>query len=142
MFTRSDEECSTDRGSYYGVRINEDGDVDRDDKWWNSDSSKDQSFRDKLFDAVDVFAVNEAVYPDSLDVGGEGTVIHNQLAGLRSNLIIMMLVRTETSSNATGMTRDVRDRQSDDVFVNVGFDRTRLPMNSDMRSRISKTSTS
>lgn len=121
VFTRSDEACTTDRGSYYGVRIDEDGDVDRDDKWWNSDSSKDRSFRGKVFDAVDLFAVNEAVYPDSLDVGGEDTVIHNQLAGLHSNLIIMMLVRTETSSNATGMTRDVRDRQSDDVFVNVGF---------------------
>jgi hypothetical protein len=120
VFTRSDEACSADRGSFYGVKIDEDGDVARDD-WWNSDSSNGQTFRDKLFDAVDRFTVNETKYPDSLDVGGSDTVIHNELAGLYSNLVVMMLVRTDSSSNTTGMTRNVRDRQSNDTWVNVGF---------------------
>jgi hypothetical protein len=111
------------------VKIDDDGDVARDD-WWNSDSDKGKAFRKKLFDAVDTFTSNHAVYRDSLYVGGSDTVIHNQLAGLYSNLIVMMLVRrsmpdgqggTSLSANTTGMTRTVRDRQRNDRWVNVGF---------------------
>jgi hypothetical protein len=120
LFTQSSEPCSTSRNSHYGVKIDDDGDVARDD-WWNSDSDKGKAFRKKVFDAVDQFSVNHSVYPDSLDVGGSDTVIHNQLASLYSNLIVMMLARTSDSSNTTGMTRTVRDRQRNDRWVNVGF---------------------
>lgn len=129
LFTRSGEPCSTDRDSFYGVKIDDDGDVARDD-WWNADTAAGESFRDRLFAAVETFAVNSAVYPASLDVGGSNTVIHNQLANLYSNLVAIMLVRRSMPdgsggesivSNATGMTRRVARSLGDPVYLNVGF---------------------
>ena len=45
LFTQSAEPCSASRNSHYGVKIDDDGDVARDD-WWNSDSDKGKAFRE------------------------------------------------------------------------------------------------
>jgi IgA Peptidase M64 len=126
LFTRSNEPCTIDRDSYYGVKIDEDGDVARDD-WWNADDAAGEAFREKLFTSVHTFGVNTARYPGSLDVGGSSTVIHNALANVYSNLVVIMLVRRSMPdgsgivANATGMTRLVARDQSEPAYVNVGF---------------------
>jgi hypothetical protein len=126
LFTHSDEPCTTDRKSYYGVKIDKDGDVAR-DGWWNESDVAGNTFREKLFTSVDTFTVNTARYPGSLDVGGSRTVIHNALANMYSNLVVIMLVRrslpdgSSIVSNATGMTRLVIRDQIQPLYVNVGF---------------------
>jgi hypothetical protein len=123
LFTPSPEACTTNRHTHYGVKVDDDGRIEG-DGWWNADTSRGRRFREALFDAVDRYSVNLARYPSSLEVGGDRTVIHNELKGLYSNLVVMMLARSQTSSggtiaNASGMTRRVRRRAG--TYLNVGF---------------------
>ncbi len=123
LFTPSLEPCTTDRNTHYGVKVDANGGIRRDD-WWNAGTSRGRHFREALFAAVDRFSVNLVRYPGSLDVGGAGTVIHNELKGLYSNLVVMMLARSRTDTgatiaNASGMTRRVRRRSG--THLNVGF---------------------
>lgn len=123
LFTASAEPCTTDRNTHYGVKVGSTGKILRDD-WWNAGSSRGRHFREALFQAVDRFSVNLARYPGSLNVGGSATVIHNELKGLYSNLVVMMLARSRTDAggiieNASGMTRRVRRRAG--THLNVGF---------------------
>ena len=120
LFTRSAEHCSTARKSYYGVAVTSDGRVSS-DHWWNANSSKGRRFRERLFESIGRFDMNTARYPGNLSVGGSGTVIHNELAGLYSNLVVLMLVRTTGSLNASGRTRRVKKPDAQGTTINVGF---------------------
>jgi len=123
VFTRSTEPCSTNRNTHYGVKVDSQGKIER-DGWWNAGSNAGRRFRNRLFESVDRFSVNLARYPASLQVGGDHSVIHNELKGLYSNLVVMMLARSQDEEghilgNATGMTRRVRRRTG--THLNVAF---------------------
>lgn len=119
LYTKSEERCDLrNRDSYYHVKADDDGvfrEDDDDKEWWNDGASKNAAFRAQLQDSLDCFALNQVRYSTLLSVGSD-TVIHNELAGLKSNLVVVMLVRTENSKNATGMTRVV-----DALHLNVAF---------------------
>lgn len=123
VFTRSEEPCSVSRNTHYGVKVDANGKIKR-DNWWNADSAKGRRFRRRLFESVERFAVNWVRYPGNLQVGGGSTVLHNELGGLYSHLVVMMLARSRNKDgniidNATGMTRRVRRRRG--THLNVGF---------------------
>jgi len=127
LYTKSEEYCSSSRKSFYKVPIDEDGEVSS-DGWWEDSGEDNVWFRKQLFDAVERFDFNRSFYPSNLDVGGENTVIHNQLALLCSNLVVLMLVRTNSAQNASGRTRTVPDTRKavlgfpiPFLRVNVGF---------------------
>lgn len=80
-----------------------------------TDGASNTAFRAQVQDSLDRFPLNHVSYPANLSVGSD-PVIHNPLAGLKSNLVVVMLVRTEYNRNTTGMTRVV-----DSLHVNVAF---------------------
>jgi hypothetical protein len=115
LFRRSSAPCSPDRDSFYRVAIgasgDDEGEVATGD--WETEGGTDNTwFRRQLFDSLDVFTLNRRLYPIDLEVGGEDTVIHNQLARMYSNLVVTMLVRTADSSNTSGRTRAVPDTRN------------------------------
>src|SRR6185295_14385904 len=115
LFVTSDEPCSSSRDSFYRVRI-QTGDreeVDHGD-WYKDGGTDNERFRDHLFAAIGEFEFNATLYPDDLDASG----IHNSLANLYSNLVIMMLVRTASDQNISGRTVAVPDGRR---RVNVGL---------------------
>lgn len=115
LYTKSQSRCDlVNRASYYGVKADDDG-VYREDSWWNSASAKNAAFRAQVQNSLGRFTLNQAAYSSLLSVGGD-PVIHNELAGLKSNLVVVMLVRTATNSNTEGMTRVV-----DALHLNVAF---------------------
>jgi hypothetical protein len=116
LFRKSSQPCSQDRTSFYRVAMGADGDdageVATGD--WETDGGVDSTFfRQQLFDSINAFALNRTTYPFDLDVGSDDdTVIHNQLAGMYSNLVVAMLVRTANISNVSGRTRAVPDTRN------------------------------
>lgn len=120
FFRQSDKPCSggEDRGSFYRVKVGTTGD-DQDevstDGWWAAEGTDSTIFRLHLFQSLDAFRLNLRTYPGDLDVGGDPgadtdkTVIHNQLAGMYSNLVVAMLVRTADVPNTSGRTREIAD---------------------------------
>jgi hypothetical protein len=139
LFRRSNERCSPDRDSFYRVAIAGNIAGDGDDagevssSGWETEVSTDSAvFRRELFGSIDEFALNLRQYPAELYVGGadgdeEGggggePVIHNPLAGMYANLVVVMLVRTREGSNnnASGRTRAVTSDSSSRT-VNVAF---------------------
>lgn len=115
LFTKSEQRCDlANRGSYYHVKADDDG-VFREDGWWNGTGSMNSAFRAQVQDSLDRFELNDIRYPGKLWVGSD-PVIHNPLAGLKSNLVVVMLVRTEDSRNTIGITRVVEA-----LDVNVAF---------------------
>jgi hypothetical protein len=115
LFTRSAAACDLEnRNTYYQVRADDDG-VDRNDEWWNGTGPKNTAFRTKVQDSLDRFTLNHVRYPTTMTVEDD-PVIHDVLAGLKSNLVLVMLVRTATNSNTEGMTRVI-----DTLHLNVGF---------------------
>lgn len=113
LFTASSEPAGTGRDSYYRVKVDggSDGGVSS-GGWENDDGTDNLTFRRRLYDALDEFELNRRLYPITLEVGGDDTVIHNQLARLYSNLVVAMLVRTSGSNNAGGRTRTVPDTRN------------------------------
>jgi hypothetical protein len=119
LYTPSEKYCSSSRESFYKIPIDE-GKVSR-DGWWKNKGDDNILFRQRVFYAVDRFDfINLVSYPRELDVDGDDKVIHNDLAMLYSNLVVLMLVRTRSTPNAWGMTRTV-PRENSDLWVNVGF---------------------
>ena len=115
LYTRSTVPCSTARDSFYRVAIGSSGDDEGDvaSGGWESEGGSDNvRFRRQLFDAIDTFTLNRRLYPIDLEVGGDDTVIHNQLARMYSNLVVVMLVRTASSNNTSGRTRSVPDTRN------------------------------
>jgi hypothetical protein len=117
LFTRSKKRSTAARESYYRVPITPYGEVSS-GNWMNSISGHGLHFRRMLFESIDKFSYNEARYPSSLQVGTH-TVIHNQLSGMYSNLVVMMLVRSLCDTNASGRTRAVK--RGGRTYLNVGF---------------------
>lgn len=114
LFTRSDEPASMNRRSFYGVGIDGKGNILRDPQWWQLDDFLGTTFRERLWSSIGAFTdANLTSYPGSLS---NSPVIHNPLAGLYSNLVVVMLVRrgqtnssgvTMISTSPVGMTRRV-----------------------------------
>ena len=124
LFTRSGGPATSDGGSYYGVGINGDGDILRDPRWWEGDDDRAVGFRERLWGSMGAFEdINLATYPSDLT---ESEVIHNTLAGLYSNLVVVMLVRRarpdgSISVSPTGMTRRVNRTTGDPLGVNLAL---------------------
>lgn len=115
LYRQSGAPCSPDRTSFYRVAIGASGDDEGEvaTGGWETDGGSDSTwFRRQLFDSLDAFTLNRRLYPIDLEVGGDDTVIHNQLARMYSNLVVTMLVRTADSSNASGRTRAVPDTRN------------------------------
>lgn len=115
LFRRSSEPCSPGRKSFYRVPIGSSGDDEGEvatGGWETAAGTDNTFFRQQLFDSFDTFALNPTTYPMDLDVGGDNTVIHNQLARMYSNLVVAMLVRTAKVSNVSGRTRAVPDTRN------------------------------
>jgi hypothetical protein len=119
FFRKSSHFCSDKRESFYRVPIGtgstDAGEVAT-DKWWEAEGTHNTVFRRRLFESLDEFHVNPRTYPRDLFVGNEsddadGRVIHNQLAGMHSNLVVAMLVcRSAKVTNASGRTRAISER--------------------------------
>ena len=124
LFTRSDEPASADRGSFYGVAIDEDGDIPSSPAWWQDTDDEGDKFRAMLGSSISVFTdINLARYPDSLN---NSPVIHNPLSNLFSNLVVVMLVRRtkpngSISTSPSGLTRRVELESPADAGLNVAF---------------------
>jgi hypothetical protein len=115
LFTKSPTTCDLEaRNTYYQVKADDDG-VDRGGEWWNKAGPKNTAFRIRVQESLDRFTLNHIRYPTTMTVE-QKPVIHDVLAGLKSNLVVVMLVRTGTNSNTEGMTRVI-----DALHVNVGF---------------------
>jgi IgA Peptidase M64 len=115
LFRRSSASCSSNRNSFYRVAIGASGGDEGEvaTGGWETEGGTDNTwFRRQLFDSLDAFTLNRRLYPIDLEVGGDDTVIHNQLARMYSNLVVTMLVRTADSSNASGRTRAVPDTRN------------------------------
>ena len=115
LFRRSTVACSPERDSFYRVAIGASGDDEGEvsKSGWEADGGADNDrFRQRLFESIERFTVNARLYPNDLDVGGAGTVIHNQLARMFSNLVVVMLVRTAAAENTSGRTRAVPDTRN------------------------------
>jgi len=123
-FRESDKPCTggEDRGSFYRVKVGTSGDDAGEvatGGWWAADGTDNTVFRQRLFESLDAFRLNLRTYPGDLDVDSDPgtpgsldtstTVIHNQLAGMYSNLVVVMLVRTAGAPNTSGRTREVPD---------------------------------
>lgn len=112
LFRRSSKPCTPERQSFYRVAIGSSGSDAGEvaTGGWEANVGADNTFfRQQLFDSLDAFSFNPTTYPAGLDVGGETTVIHNELAGMYSNLVVAMLVRTPDVGNVSGRTRAVPD---------------------------------
>ena len=128
LFTRSTEPATSDRGSYYGVGIDGGGDILRDPQWWKGDDDRAVGFRERLWDSIGAFDdMNLATYPAGMT---ESAVIHNTLAGLYSNLVVVMLVRravpdssggVSVSASPVGMTRRVNRTSQRPLGVNLAL---------------------
>lgn len=115
LFTQSAARCDLEtRDTYYRVKADDSG-VWRKGNWWNGSDPESVTFRARVRESLDRFSLNNAQYPTTLTMG-QDRVIHDGLAGLKSNLVVVMLARTATNSNTTGMTRVV-----DALHVNVAF---------------------
>jgi hypothetical protein len=128
LFTRSGEPASMARRSFYGVAIDDDGDILRQPHWWEEDDQDGARFRNLLWDSISAFGnMNGTRYPETLS---NSAVIHNTLSGLFSNLVVMMLVRrakpngsggVAISMSPVGMTRRVDLAPRVSAGINVGF---------------------
>ena len=105
LYRQSSERASDDRDSYYRVKLTSSGGVNGDG--WQEDSGTDnQVFRDRMFTAVDSFSdINTRCYPVGLDLGQDNIDQTNELGGTYRNLIVCMLVRTDSRTNASGRAR-------------------------------------
>ncbi|MBS1692896.1 MAG: hypothetical protein JST91_11805 [Actinobacteria bacterium] len=125
FFRKSGEPCSPGRRSFYRVPIGtggSDGGEVATGGWETAAGTDNAFFRQQLFDSIGAFAFNSTTYPVDLDVGGDKTVIHNQLAGMYSHLVVVLLVRSANVSNASGRTRAVPDPANPAArTVNVAF---------------------
>jgi hypothetical protein len=126
LYTRSAIPAAITPGSFYGVGIDDDGDILRNPHWWQENDERGTRFRERLRSSIGVFTdANLIAYPSSLS---HSPVLHNRLAGLCSNLVVIMLVRavmpsssSPPSTSPVGMTRRVDFESFGLNGVNVGF---------------------
>jgi hypothetical protein len=118
LFNRSASFASRDRDSFYRTSINADGDVET-GNWYKNDGTDNKWFREQVSASMARFAFNENVYPSSLDDGGDDRVIHNQLANLYSNLVVIMLVTTGPGQHPSGRTCDISLSQNRKVNISI-----------------------
>ena len=107
-FKASSERASgpddADRKSYYKVRLKFNVDsslyeVDQDISWWDDDDTVNQTFRDRLFDAIDeVTPLNTAQYL-ALKMSDQ--------ADVHSHLVPVMLIRRNDGGQPGGMTVNI-----------------------------------
>ena len=103
LYRQSAEPASTDRDSFYRVKITDDDKRVASGSWWNGDSGDDLVFRQRLFEDVDSFSdINLRRYPTGLSFGETDTNIGDWLFGMYRNLVVCILVRTSSRSNASG----------------------------------------
>lgn len=109
LFRASSELASTDRGSYYRVKVNDEGDGVSWSDWWKGDSGDALVFRQRLFDDVDSFPdINLRRYPDGLSFDEGSTAIGDWLFGMYRNLVVCMFVKAEDEGgNISGRTINV-----------------------------------
>ncbi len=103
LYRRSQARASDARDSYYRVKVDAGGDGVEGGSWWDADDADSRVFRRHVFDDIDSFAdVNLRRYPSALSFGETNISIGDWLFGMYRNLIISVLVRTSTTSNASG----------------------------------------
>jgi hypothetical protein len=125
LYRHSAQRASPSRGSYYRVSIDA-GKVAA-GEWWEGTSDDDVTFRQRVFEDVDSFPdVNLRRYPSGLSFGGQNTYMGDWLFGLYRNLVVAMLVHTDSDPTPSGryfrIARDPdadRDRGSDPVTLMV-----------------------
>lgn len=103
LYRRSSQRASGARGSYYRVKVNAAGDGVESGSWWDGDAGDDLVFRRRVFEDADSFSdVNLRRYPSGLSFGESNIPIGDWLFGMYRNLVVCMLVRTASTSNASG----------------------------------------
>ncbi|MCU0300145.1 MAG: M64 family metallopeptidase [Candidatus Nanopelagicales bacterium] len=123
LYRHSAERASPSRGSYYRVSI-EEGKV-ADGEWWEGSSDDDVTFRQRVFEDVDSFPdVNLRRYPSGLSFGGQNTYMGDWLFGLYRNLVVALLVHTDSDPTPSG--RHFRIAREPDPDPDRGADPTRL----------------
>jgi hypothetical protein len=121
LYRASAERASEDRDSHYRVEITDDDRGVASGSWWESDSGDGLVFRERLFEDVDSFPdINLRRYPGGLSFGETDTSIGDWLFGMYRNLVVSMLVRTGSTTNASGRAfRVARPAPDDDRTVRV-----------------------
>ncbi|MBD0285776.1 MAG: hypothetical protein ICV79_10180 [Flavisolibacter sp.] len=116
LYVQSDEFCSSSRKSFYRVPVST-GDREEVTRggWYKESGTDNERFRERLFASLEEFNFNTRVYPNNITAGDE---IHNHLANLFSNLVVLMLVHTESDANISGRTVDVPDTRNGSVSLN------------------------
>jgi hypothetical protein len=122
LYRESSERASADRDSYYRVKITSDGDAVAKGEWWQEDEGDDLEFRRRVFEDVDSFpGINLRRYPSNLSFNESHTEIRDWLFGMYRNLVVAMLVRTNTTSRPSGRAfRLARPSPNSGKVVRVG----------------------
>jgi len=87
----------SDRQSYYKVKLNcsTNCGVYIDSSWWNDSDTVNETFRDRVFDAIDeVSPLNTTQYPSSLAMSDQ--------ADVHSHLVAVLLIRRNSDGNQPG----------------------------------------
>jgi IgA Peptidase M64 len=115
LFTKSDQLASVNRKSFYRTALDNDGQINL-GGWVGSSGTDNQWFRDKVVASAGHFTFNQNVYPSNL-VGTQN--IHNDLAGMFSNFVLVMLVNT-ASGQPSGGTRSFQFDAGHSVNIGLG----------------------
>lgn len=103
LYRQSSERSSSARDSYYRVKVDAADTGIESGSWWDADDADGRTFRRRVFEDVDSFSdVNLRRYPSGLSFGEANVSIGDWLFGMYRNLVVSMLVRTASTSNASG----------------------------------------
>src|SRR5262245_3699622 len=122
LYRESPERASADRDSYYRVKITSDDDEVANGDWWEEDEGDGLEFRRRVFEDVDSIPdINLRRYPSGLSFNESNTEIRDWLFGMYRNLVVAMLVRTNSTSHPSGRAfRLARPSPNDESVVRVG----------------------
>jgi hypothetical protein len=118
LYRQSSERASADRDSYYRVRITSGDDEVAKGGWWEENHGDGLEFRRRMFEDVDSFAdINRRRYPSGLSFNESNTAIGDWLFGMYRNLVVAMLVRTNSTARPSGRAFRLARPSPDDASV-------------------------